>query len=216
MARVKDEAEKTNLTPETFLEGYQRFVSSWNKIEKAKADHRSVVSGIKALGIDMTELKAVHTLRRLDDTSGAEASLKERARYMRWLRMPLGETLSLFGDEEVGAPTGKAWDEFTGWEAEQAGESAGRAGMDRGVDPYPQGTPLSAAWQTGWHRGQEAIAAEMAPKDNADKPKAKPPEGTPRKVVGRRGPGLAIVPKPDPDREAFEAEAVGDDNVRTY
>lgn len=127
---------------------------------------------ILGAGLNLT---AFDRARKLADQSGEQRETEdhELRRYMAWMGKPLGHQAEIFAAPEPG-PSGNGHDDAAVSEhqvhrVDTGGFVAGKAGRDRGGNPWTPGTFLYQIWNTGWVRGQEALAQTLV-----DEPKRRP------------------------------------------
>lgn len=157
-----------------FEESVREIILARQKAETAQAGLRNAFNRAKGRGFDLRALKAVLAMRDKDPVE-LEAELKVQQQYMRWSGIPIGSQLEMFGKEETGEGAAEAHDDGLtdaertardNFNAEQRGYYCGRRGghlVDE--NPFPPGAEEHVEFVKGYHRGQEAIAMEMAPKD---------------------------------------------------
>ena len=152
------------------------------KAETAQAYLRNAFNRAKNQGFDLRAVKAVLAMRDRDPVE-LEAEQATLHRYMRWSGLPVGTQLEMFAAGETGEAAKAAEDDGLSdedrraaalFQAEQAGYRCGRRGGDRtGENPHRPGAEEFVEFEKGYHRGVEAIAMEMAPKD-APKKRGRP------------------------------------------
>lgn len=149
--------------------------------------HRKDVR-LKAKGLGIN-LAALDRARKLATQSGEkrEAEDRELRRYMAWMGKPLGHQAEMFDQTETARGNGidtAAISEHQVHQVDTGGSVAGKAGHDRGSNPWSPGTYLYQIWDTGWMRGQEALAQTLV-----EEPKRRPgrPPGAKNKPKGNAG-----------------------------
>jgi hypothetical protein len=163
----------------TFLEFRRQATHTLRALEEAQSAHQHVLKKCKAAGGSPKALmKAIRAAR---DPDAAKLELEAEIRYRNWIGLPVGTQSSLFGeespDEDSHLSEGDKLEELI-FQAGEAGYRQGRLAAHRSdSNTFPPGTETHVAYDKGWLRGQESIAAEMGPNV--------------KKVIAKRGTGGA-------------------------
>lgn len=160
MAEKAAAPPRDNLTPETYLEFYRQVREAKRKLTEAQSAHRHALKRAKAAGIDLAAMAEAIDITKRDSDEVAQ-HMRTVARYAAWMGQPIGTQGALFDATDGNMPSQKAAAEQHEWAADEAGYDAGRAGRNRDDHPYEVGTPLHAAWDRGWMKGQAFIAEQM-------------------------------------------------------
>lgn len=178
--RLSSAPPGSNLTPDTFVEGFLELMRLKRAVDEATGKYRAARKRLEGQGADLKALALVEGWRKLD-ADEVEQRLRKSLQYAAWLSMPIGSQPSLFADLPHDKPGEKMRAEQARWAAEEAGYMSGKAGGDRNEDnPYPPGTENHVAWDEGWVRGQAAIAEGM-------RPSRKPKQARGERRPSRRG-----------------------------
>jgi uncharacterized protein (UPF0335 family) len=178
MARkLKDDAAKSNLSPDTFLEYVRELGAARTEKESASGKYRSVLKRAKSAGINTAMMLRALEEKRQDDQP-REMNDLDLARYRAWLGVPIGTQAALDFEE----PSDEARAKQTEHEAGEAGLAAGKAGHPREGNPHTTASPNWAAWDRAWVAGQETLIDKLS-RGEAPEPKT---NGATR---GRRGRG---------------------------
>jgi hypothetical protein len=164
------EARSHNVPPDVFLKHYREI----RDCKDAQADAAAAVArakkAAKNVGIDLDALKWLEKLAGLD-TDEAELQLKHLQLYAKWIELPIGMQLDMWGKPEPATVDAQAAEEQREWAAGGDGYKAGEAGHERDTNPHEAGSAEHVAWDKGWARGhkvwlsaQKKIASEMGPK----------------------------------------------------
>lgn len=176
MAASLAEARTHNVPPEVFLRHYREI----RDLKGAHAETGMAVArakkAAKGAGIDLDALKMLEKLADLD-TDEAELQIAHLQAYAKWIELPIGTQIAMFGQPETPAVNPEAADEHREWQAADDGATAGQAGHLRDTNPYPTGSAVHVAWDKSWVKGnkvwlagQKKIAGEMKPKANGTAP----------------------------------------------
>lgn len=182
MSDTTPAAGHNQIAPSLFLELFGIARRARREATEAQGRYRNALKRLGDAGVDLKALALVDQLAKLEEDE-ATARLKAVFRLASIMDVKLAQQSELF-------PEGPADDEATvkaqaKWREEQAedqGYQSGRAGGDRGNNPFPVGSPHAASWDRGWGLGQKAIADEMGPEGK--KPKQ-----------GKRGRGAEMGPQ---------------------
>lgn len=176
-------AGHNQISPAMFLDFYRQLRTEKRAVDEANGKYRATRKRIEGAGVDLKALALMESLSKLDEAE-ATTRLRTALRYAGWADVKIGQQTELFGADDGQAVPQKAQDEWREGMAEETGYEAGKAGADRGENPFPPGGPLYAMWDRGWGAGQAVIAMEMGP------------DGTgPKKKRGKRGRGAEMGPQ---------------------
>lgn len=164
------EASSHNVPPAVFLKHYREI----RDLKQAHAETGTAIARAKKAakndGVDLDALKILEKLADLD-TDEAEMQIKHLQIYAKWLELPIGMQLNMFGQPEPATVDAKDAEEQREWVAGSRGYEAGEAGHERTINPFEAGSAEHVAWDKSWTRGnkvwlssQKKIAKEMAPK----------------------------------------------------
>jgi hypothetical protein len=165
------EARSHNVPPEVFLKHYREI----RDLKDAQADAAAAVARAKKAakndGVDLDALKWLEKLAGLD-TDEAELQIKHLQIYAKWIELPIGMQLDMWGKPEPATVDAQAAEEQREWAAGGDGYKAGEKGdQQREDNPHEAGSAEHVAWDKGWTRGhkvwlsaQKQIASEMGPK----------------------------------------------------
>lgn len=189
-------AAPSNVANETILQFVREASATKREIEEASGRHRAVMKRAKAAGLN-PKVIALAIGAKKQDPAVVLSEVRETVRTLNLVGIEMTQG-SLFGGW---APqvTEKAAQEFDRFTADDRGYEAGKAGQDRGGNPFTPGSPFHQDWDSGWVRGQAAIAERMAPNaKQADASRARP-KRTPAKAAappartrsGKKGPAAS-------------------------
>lgn len=176
--KLSDDAapKKPNLSPDTFLEYYREIRRERVKLEEQSGAYRMVRKRAKNAGVDMAAMALMEALARLDSEDAA-LRLKQLGYYGQLAGLPWATQMDLFGNYDAPKPTEKSLETQAHFDAEEDGRFAGAGGDSDTLNPNPAGSPLHAAWSTGWHNGK----AFFDRRKEAEGSEVKRPRGRPRK-----------------------------------
>jgi hypothetical protein len=150
----------SNCTDETYIEYAAKIRAA--ELDKQEADvvakaamgvYRNVIKASKNAGVDTDALLwGIKAGRR--DEGDVKKEIAGRARVAALLQLPIGGSFGLFEEPPEVDPTLAA--RVKGLNAKQKGTEAGRKLADREENPYEAGTEEYAAWDEGWHDGNQA------------------------------------------------------------
>lgn len=177
---AKDDAAHLNVSPDTIVDAVADLTEYKEKVTTAAGKYQARRKHWKKLGVNLTVLDAIMTLKRMDEAD-VQADEVDRQRYARWLGVELGFQTSL----DLPEPTPAVKDKVTKHDAYWQGHAAGKRGDPRTSNPADTGTIAHAAFDQGWNDGDtEAFngakvvpikpnkgkaGGEMGPKKKADK-----------------------------------------------
>lgn len=177
--KLKKGEHLSNSDPETkakFLKFQREIALADRALKEAAGARKRVLRAAKVAGLNVQQIVAVLKAREKDPDVLA-AQHNTFIRYCAWANLPIGTQTEMFGEGNLAGDdnlTDAERREHVMFEANDSGYRAGRSGQDRtSSNPFPPGSETHVAFDTGYLRGQEAIAAEMDPKVT--------------KLVGRRG-----------------------------
>lgn len=153
------------LTEDVFHSHLASMIRAEADLEVARKAKNAARKKAKAAGINLGELDAMRRLAEMTRPEQAE-SLSAQAQYLRWLRVPIGSQMSLFGDEEAvdpfsgGDDAGPAPKGAEG-EAEKQGFLAGISGKPE-ENPFNGAEPVGLAWLKGYRDGRAKFDAVPA------------------------------------------------------
>jgi hypothetical protein len=152
-----------NVTQATYLDFLQQYKDADEAVAEAVGERKALRKTIKGAGIN---LKAFDRQRKDAEKSGEvrEEEDREYRRYMAWCGKPVGFQPDMFPERT--ASDERAMAEYQATQAEEAGEIAGKNGVDRARNPWTPGTFLWEQYDRGWMRGQEILAATLTPSDS--------------------------------------------------
>jgi hypothetical protein len=170
MSQSLADAKSPNLPPAVFLQHFRSVREAKRIHDEAGMALARVKKAAKNVGIDLSALKLVEQMRKLDDDE-AEIVVRHAFEYAAWLGTPLGTQAALFPDVTMTVEA-KAQGEQLEWEAGEAGYLAGKGGKLRDDNPFPLESPLYVAWDKAWIRGLKINAAELRAKEDLKSDKA--------------------------------------------
>src|SRR6266566_8708780 len=162
-----------NVTQGTYLGFLQEYRDADDAVAEAIGERKDLRKRIKGAGIN---LKAFDRARRDSDKSGEIREEEDRwyRRLMNWLGKPVGFQADMFADAPRTDADEAAVAERQVEMAEEAGEIAGRNGVDRAKNPWSPGTSLWEIYDRGWMRGQERLAETLTPSDSPKRGRGRP------------------------------------------
>jgi len=163
------------ISPAMFLEFYGQIRKAKRKVDEVNAEYRNTRKRAETAGVNLKALALMEKLAKMEPEEAA-SELRTSMRYASWADLQVGQQPDLLAPADDQPVPQKAMDQHRESIAEDAGYAAGKQGSDRGENPYPAGSPFSAAWDRGWGDGQRVIAMEMGPDGSG-----------PKKVRGARG-----------------------------
>lgn len=123
-------------------------------LDVVKARKKKARKEIKAMGFNLTDLDA--TMRMMDwGRDEVQDHFERRARYARWVKLPVGAQSSMFGDDN---------------DDEKKPESAGEIVFSKAYQAGIQGKSPECPeeyldhnqdWSKGWKAGQDSLAMDM-------------------------------------------------------
>lgn len=103
VGKAADEAAKTNVTQDVFLDGIRKLTAINEKQKKVNEERRAVRKQLKANGLELGALDAA--LKMADwERSEVREHFDLRRRYAQWLGLPIGTQAELFDgkkDDEI-------------------------------------------------------------------------------------------------------------------
>jgi hypothetical protein len=223
MAKIRDAAKKSNVTPELIL-AYCEELDEAEENHKEKQAHartaqariRNIYKRAKADGITPKVLKA-----KRDEANQAPEEREQEIREGALIEHAMGmhKTFDILQAQQADMDFGEASEEMKERQirrdAMKDGMDAGRAGHARSTNPFANqpGTVAHAAWDNGWIQGDEtrkAIGEAAAAKEPAGKKdgaaKGTGRRGRPRKNDGGKVTNIADArAKKNGDSEKNEA-----------
>lgn len=173
---TKLDKDPSNVPSTTFLEFYRTTGTALREKETADGAYRAAMKAAKKAGIDTAMLTRARQIATSDDVQHELHGLYTLIRYLKYLRVPIGQQLEMeLGSDmpKVDGPSAEALKQDL-WEAEDTGFRAGRNGGNRDDNPFPQGSEPHVKWDTGYLAGQKSIAQDMA-------------DGKPPRARGKKG-----------------------------
>lgn len=194
---MSDNIPSSNVANETWLEFIREASATKRGIEEASGRHRAVLKRAKAAGCNPAIIAAAIAAKRKDHAV-VMGEVRDSVRVFNLVGITIAQT-DLFGGwaPEVTEKAAADHDMFT---AEERGYDAGKAGQDRHGNPFTAGSPFFQEWDSGWVKGQAAIAERMAPgASQADASRKRPDraakEATAPKAAERTGSKAPRAPK---------------------
>lgn len=180
------EATSHNVPPATFLQ-------HWREIRTCKDAHADTGMALarakkaaKSAGIDLDAFKLLEKFNDLD-TDEAEMRLRHLRIYAKWIELPIGTQIRMFGeaDDPIPEPDATVIQNQRDFNAAEAGMGAGKSGELREANPHVPGSSEHVAWDTSWRKGnriwlkgQQRIAAEMGPRGHGRREQSDQSVGT--------------------------------------
>lgn len=163
----KTTAARPNVTPETVQQFTREAVIKRRAVSEAQGEYRAVLKRAKAAGVN-TKALSEHINNRALDSDEVTRHYRDVFYYGAVNGAGYASQSDLFPtsgmDLHVSETASAEHQEF---EASEAGYEAGRSGSRIEDCPYPVASPLAQIWSQAWRRGQDSIAAEMAPGESA-------------------------------------------------
>lgn len=165
--KLKDEqpAAPQPVTSEIFDQHASECSALKQAADDANSKYREGLKRAKTAGLNEAMLRQALSLRK-QDPDKITNNFRDLNTYLKWLRVPVGAQLGLFGEmsiataienEDLPKQNGAGGVEA----AYVAGVAAGKAGRSRSPCPYTLGTEDAAAWDRGWEVGQTELAMQM-------------------------------------------------------
>lgn len=173
------EFDRANLSNATIQKHIRLCSDARTRLEEANGIYRASLKTAKSAGINQRQLIAVMNDRK-KDADAVVVEMRDYVRYAGLVGIKLAQ-LDLFPLGNVNAVSDEEAAEQTEWEIEQAGLAAGKSGASRADNRYPAGSPEFVAWDKGYLRGQQAIAATLGKNTRMADPTPRKNRGRPRK-----------------------------------
>jgi len=177
-----------NCTDETRLDFYKQALiakiaheSAAATAGKKLAQYRSVLKEAAKAGVD-SEAIANQLKVRFQDPDDVLRAERERLKMMELTGFIPGLLDKLTDGYNVYQPTRKEQETLKAAVAYDEGHYAGRRGHSVDGNPHSPGSQGYVRWREGWHDGQAAIAAEMAPGAQMPPANVTPIRKAPKKV----------------------------------
>jgi len=122
--------------------------------------------------------------KRFEDPDLIVVEQRERLKMLELSGFLPGIIDKIMTRMDIIEPTAKEEEESQVLIAYDRGHLAGRSGHKRDNNPYPPGSLGYVKWADGWRGGQDAIANEMGPAEDAA-PEPPPPSPAPRRAQRR-------------------------------
>lgn len=162
---------KSHNVPPAIIQSY------WRQIREAKRAQDDANAGLarvkkaaKGAGIEMSAIKTLEGLSKMDDDV-LEVHLNKTFEYASALGMPFAKQLSMFATSEAPAVSDREMEEHKTWEAGDQGLKAGRDGEPASANPWPLGSAGYVAWSKQHAIGLgERMTAESMDSTESERP----------------------------------------------
>lgn len=159
--------------PNTFLDSYRQLIEADRVLSEAQSARSLVLKRAKKAGVDLSALKELRALSRLDDDVVA-MRFRTLAKYSEWIGRPLGFQTELFGATDDQRPSDEAASKLQLSEDKQQGYTDATHNSPVDNCPHHAGSDRAAAWTEGWHLGRKFMvdSGKLTEQEQTGRPRA--------------------------------------------
>jgi hypothetical protein len=158
-------AEPLALNPKSFIGFYGKLLPLNAEARDAREEAKSRTGAYRAarklgkdqLGVNLRALAFVEELKTMERDE-ALLLLRDVSRYARWLQLPFGMQLDMFGHNDDAQPDQDDMDEAVRVLQLETGQLRGLAGDTADDNPHDAGSIAYVAWEEGRTEGAESKA----------------------------------------------------------